>query len=197
MRIFIWVTAVLFFLWNQPAAATTLDAGKKNRTGIIMASKSADGDSLEAHVETKEVADFSQFAKRLAGKSAGSIIVGWIGGFGGILLGAYSLGIYGVEIGWVSGYSVGTAVGVSSVDPDDQFGACLTGSLIGMWIEKSRLDKDWFPGTEKPWRINFLSSLGAVIGSELSRGPTEGRRLSLTLSPTPAGSLSAVATLRF
>ena len=111
--------------------------------------------------------------------------------------------IMGDEDGWVApiSYTVGVGVGVSSVDPHDRFLYSLTGSLIGVgafiataWlIEPSSYDYFVAMGAV----ALFVPPIGATAMSEVFRNPPEARRVSVGLAPSPKGSVSARATLRF
>ena len=105
-------------------------------------------------------------------------------------------------IGMSTFYPVGTALGVSLVDPRPQFAASLIGSMLGIGVG--------FGLAEKYDNISPLfvcPSIFATIMSELSRfdlpsvfmshNSPEVSRFSVGLMPSPKGSLSAVATLRF
>ena len=172
--------------------------------------RSADGDSLEAHVGTEAAA-----AKRLTLKLGAGITYGFAGALAGVILGAYSghylLGghncsgdqscglaaAFGGLTGWVAGYSIGTAIGVSSADSDDRFFACLGGSLVGIWIGSSMLPKDWSHSFWGAWPFFLWSSVGSIIASEMFRKPPESHRFSIGLAPGSRGSFFASAALRF
>lgn len=117
-------------------------------------------------------------------------------GIGGAV--AAMLGIWG-------GNLVGTAVGVSGVDPQDNFLITLGGSALLGWGVPVAIA--FISGGEN---LIILSGLlgpivGATIASERWRKPlaakphlkSEARRFSVGLVPDPKGGLSAVATLRF
>ena len=97
-------------------------------------------------------------------------------------------------MGFCIGNVIGTPLGVSVVDSHDLFIASLVGSVvgltggIGLTIASSGV---LFPSL-------FIGPvIGATMMSEQSRKPPQVRRVSLSLSPTLNGGLSAVATLRF
>ena len=92
------------------------------------------------------------------------------------------------------GYVIGVPVGVSRVDPHDQFIASLAGSLIGggVGFMATIRQSDAWPS------VLICPLVGAVTMSELTRDASlEARRLSVGLAPGPDGSVSARATLRF
>ena len=114
--------------------------------------------------------------------------------------------IYGM---W-GGNIVGTAVGVSTVNPQDNFLITLAGSaLVGAGVPYAIALTEW-AGLERNENLLILSGLlgpivGATIASERWSKPLsaklhlnpEARRVSVGLVPDPKGGLSAVATLRF
>lgn len=91
-------------------------------------------------------------------------------------------------LGTVIGYGVGTAGGVSIVDPHDRFVYSLAGSLFGI-LAGVALDNGGI-GLVFPLPM-------AILASELSRNPPETRHISVNLVPHSTGHLSAVAKLRF
>lgn len=98
-----------------------------------------------------------------------------------------------VLIGSIS-YPVGTAVGVSRVDPYDRFIASLGGSVVGL-IGGIGLTS---ASPSVLWPSLFVGPVvGATLASELWRKPPQDPRVSVGLAPNPKGGLSAVATLRF
>ena len=107
-------------------------------------------------------------------------------------------------IGMSTFYPVGTALGVSLVDPRPQFAASLIGSMLGIGVGfglAEKYDNIWISP------LFVCPSIFATIMSELSRfdqpsvfmshNSPEVSRFSVGLMPGPKGSLSAVATLRF
>ena len=96
---------------------------------------------------------------------------------------------------WV-GNIVGTAVGVSVADPQDNFLITLLGSaLFGAVPVAIALEG-------ASGNLIILSGLlgpivGAMITSELSHKPPQARRVSVGLVPNLKGGLSAVSVLRF
>ena len=91
------------------------------------------------------------------------------------------------------GYSLGTAIGVSKIDPHDRFIASLGGSVVGLigGIGLTSISEVLFPS------LLVGPIIGATIMSERSRKPPQARRISVDLIPDPKGGLSAVATLCF
>ncbi|MCE2448057.1 MAG: hypothetical protein J4F35_06630 [Candidatus Latescibacteria bacterium] len=102
----------------------------------------------------------------------------------------------GVLIGSIS-YPVGTAVGVSRVDPYDRFIASLGGSVVGL-IGGIGLTS---ASPSVLWPSLFIGPVvGATVISELWRKPpqdSQNSRVSFGLSPIPNGGLSAVTALHF
>ena len=90
-------------------------------------------------------------------------------------------------------YSLGTAIGVSKIDPHDRFIASLGGSVVGLigGIGLTSISEVLFPS------LLVGPIIGATIMSERSRKPPQARRISVDLIPDPRGRLSAIATLRF
>ena len=128
-------------------------------------------------------------SKRIASKLVAGTLSGIGGFFGGFVVGAIldSSGWTPLILGtW--GYPVGSAIGVSLVDPHDHFIYSLIGSLLGAGVAAPTASD-----------INFLifPPICAMLASELFRKPPETRRFSIGLVPNPKGRLSAVATLRF
>ena len=119
-------------------------------------------------------------------------IHGALGGFI-IALGAFSAAEESASILVPIAYSLGTAIGVSKVDPHDRFIASLGGSVVGLigGIGLTSISKVLFPS------LLVGPIIGATLASELWRKPPQARRISVGLIPDSRGSLSAVATLRF
>ena len=101
------------------------------------------------------------------------------------------------------GYTVGTAVGVSQVDPHDRFVPSLMGSLLG---SISGIGLVSMTGNRKALLVCPVASVAlAVCLSEGSRNrlaeralkPLEFSRFSISLAPIPRGHLSVVTKLRF
>ena len=110
--------------------------------------------------------------------------------------------------GFWGGNIAGTAIGVSAVDPQDNFLITLAGSaLLGAGVPYAIAVISVETNSEAGDNLIILSGLlgpivGATIASELSRKPLsfkklEARRFSFGLVPDPKGGLSAIARLRF
>ena len=97
-------------------------------------------------------------------------------------------------IGFMAGYTLGVAVGVSMLDPYDQFTSSFVGSFIGASAGMGLIPVDVGLAA---MAVVIFPITGAVIGSELSRRPPEASYFSVGLAPDRDGNLSAVATLRF
>ena len=96
------------------------------------------------------------------------------------------------------GYSIGTAVGVSRVDPHDLFGASLIVSVVGLaggiGLVSASESELLFPS------ILIGPVVGATLASEWSRSlnPSDKKLpFFMNLVPDSRGRLAAVATLRF
>ena len=166
-------------------------------------------------VRTDDKAD-TRIGKKLA--------VGVLGGVGGGLVGAALMvsadrGDFGVALpallGFWGGNLVGTAVGVSWIDSQDNFLITLAGSaLLGAGVPYGVIFMFADVNNETAYgifgAISVLSAflgpiVGATIASERWRKPLsaklhlkpEARRVSVGLVPNPKGGLSAIATLRF
>ena len=108
----------------------------------------------------------------------------------------------GIFIFSLFSHTFGSPIGVTLVDPHDSPNETLRwaqiGGLGGLGVGMV------FAGIPEPLgMIGFFAAtylgpvVGSIYGSEKSREPPESRRVSFGLSPTPKGSLSAIATLRF
>ena len=96
--------------------------------------------------------------------------------------------------GFCIGNTVGSAVGVSKVDPHDRFIMSLGGSVVGLI---GGIGLAYVSGGAL-WPSLFVGPVvGATVMSELWRKPPKARRFSVGLVPNPKKGLSAVATLRF
>ncbi len=130
-------------------------------------------------------------SRRIAIKMAGGFVVGIPLARLGLDIGSsYSKKL----IGFMAGYTLGVAVGVSLVDPYDQFASSFVGSFIGASAGMGLISVDVGLAAKA---ILFFPIIGAVIGSELSRRPPEANYFSVGLAPDRNGNLSAVATLWF
>lgn len=122
-------------------------------------------------------------------------------------------GAFDFMAGVWGGYIAGATVGVSAVDPQDDFRITLAGSTLlgaGVPIAIAFINVNNENTSEALKIISGLSVLfgpvvGATIASERWRKPLsakrhlkpEARRVSIGLVPNPKGGLSAVTTLRF
>lgn len=93
-------------------------------------------------------------------------------------------------------------VGVTLVDPHDSFVHTLLGSVVpglgGLVLGGLALGLDVRELAVLGLVVSSVGSpVGSIIASEKSRNPSQDRRASFGLSPTPNGSLSVVFTLRF
>ena len=139
---------------------------------------------------------------RSAKKLGAGTGLGSLSGFvaGGMLLSTVDLGPDGIGanfaflVGWLPGSILGTAYGVSHLDPYDRFSMALFGSLLGSVAGIWGTD---FSGSRwlDAWPLFVCPAAGATITSELSRNPPEPRRLSIDLMPGPGGHLTMVVTL--
>ena len=130
--------------------------------------------------------------KRIAFKLVSGTLSGIGVSFGGLFLSS-GVGVRGwAPITWsvLIGYPVGSAIGVSLVDPHDRFIHSLIGSLLGVGIAASASSSS---------DINFLvfPPICATLASEIFRKLPKARRFSIGLVPNSNGDLSAIATLRF
>ena len=92
-----------------------------------------------------------------------------------------------------AGYTVGAAVGVSRVDPHDQFIPVLGGSAAGLiagFYLTSAAGILWPTLLAAP-------IVTATVVSEWTRAPPEDPRVSIALQPHPGRGFSAAAALRF
>ena len=203
----------------RPAYKSPLAASSDSLSALKTFPQAAVGDSA-AHVGRFPVqagrVDDMDPDKRVAKK----LSYGALGGVGGGALGAvvgFGLGSYGdkncggnddpfcgaggvfgsVFVGSI-GYSIGTAVGVSRVDPHDLFGASLIGSIVGLvggiGLMSASESELLFPSL-------FIGPIvGATLASEWSRSlnPSDKKLpFFMNLVPDSRGRLAAVATLRF
>ena len=160
-----------------------------------------------------ERGDVKGTGKRIAKKLRAGVLKGSAFGLasGSLMMGIVSPGADGLgqpvifyAFGYI-GYTVGTAVGVSQVDPHDLFAASLMGSLLG---NISGIGLAAITGGNR--HVLFVCPVAslalAVWLSEESRNrrlakltlkPPEISRFSIGLAPSPRGHLLAVAKLRF
>ena len=147
------------------------------------------------------------------------LVAGVLGGVGGGLLGAATMvviddGSFGWEIpallGFWGGNLVGAPVGVSAVDPQDNFPITLAGSVLaGVGMPAAILFMSANDSNDSDSLFILSAFLGPIVGattaSELWRKPLsagshlepETSQISLGLVPDHNGGLSVTATLRF
>ena len=185
-----------------------------NRDSTQVTSSRAEGGLTEPSdrlsVRTARVDD-NKTSERIAKKLGAGVLMGSLSGF---VSGPMAVGIFGGGPEGLSGpavlysfgllgYMVGTAVGVSRVDPHDLFAASLMGSLLGSLsgIGLAAITKNSNVLLVCP----IASVASAVWMSEDSRNRLaerastfpETRHFSVGLIPAPKRGLSAIATLRF
>ena len=185
-----------------------------NRDSTQVTSSRAEGGLTEPSdrlsVRTARVDD-NKTSERIAKKLGAGVLMGSLSGF---VSGPMAVGIIGGGPEGLSGpavlysfgllgYMVGTAVGVSRVDPHDLFAASLMGSLLGSLsgIGLAAITKNSNVLLVCP----IASVASAVWMSEDSRNRLaerastfpETRHFSVGLIPAPKRGLSAIATLRF
>lgn len=131
-------------------------------------------------------------------RAGGKLIAGMIGGLAGGFLGVRASewldagdGLAGGLLGLVTGYSVGTACGVSITDPHDRFISALLGSVAGLALGGSILS-----ASDNRWALILGPPVLSTLASEMWREESRGIRLSAGLSPG-LRSASAVARIRF
>ena len=156
-----------------------------------------------ADARRRKATDIGEPGERIAKKLGAGGGVGILSGLaaGGILLGSAGLGQDGIggpfvfAVGWLPGSMLGTAYGVSHLDPYDRFAMALfgsfLGSVVGLWASDSSGSgwSDLLP-------LFLCPAAGATIASEFSRSPPKSGGLSIGLIPGP-GALSMVATLHY
>ena len=202
------------------------------RNSAQVAVSRADG-GFEGTQDTLSVGTDDKADTRIGKKLATGVLGGVTGGLAGavIAMGAWSpieaepgtdpsaanaVGFLGSALfGFWGGNLVGTAAGVSWVDPQDNFlitlaGSALLGSGVPYGVVFMFADVNNETASGIFGAISVLSAflgpiVGATIASErwrksLSAKPhlkSEARRVSVGLVPDPKGGLSAIATLRF
>ncbi len=130
-------------------------------------------------------------SRRIAIKVAGGFVVGIPLARLGLDTGSsYSKKL----IGFMAGYTLGVAAGVSLVDPYDQFTGSFVGSFLGASAGMGLISVDVGLAAKA---VVIFPIIGAIIGSELSHRPPEASYFSVGLAPDREGNVSAVATLRF
>ncbi len=187
-------------------------------------------DSLKAAASRRLVTKYSQHLPGLENRKKRLAVKFGAGAYGGTLLAVagFWIGvpynrcaedieqdapicIGGPPLQWASiGHLVGTAFGVTIVDPYDK--VTLMYALAGSWVGKQvvrELDDrayDKLPSTGVFGYLSGTVAAGVLVGvpavvaafaSEGMRGFHEERRFSVGLAPGPRGRLSAVAALRF
>ena len=175
---------------------------------MTMIDHTAPGNSLMV----KEMNPDKRVAKKLSYGALGGVGGGALGAVVGFALGSYgdkncggnddsfcgAGGVFGSVFVGSIGYSIGTAVGVSRVDPHDLFGASLIGSVVGLvggiGLMSASESELLFPSL-------FIGPIvGATLASEWSRSlnPSDKKLpFFMNLVPDSRGRLAAVATLRF
>ena len=166
-------------------------------------------DSLEVKNEKADI----RIGKKLAYGALSGLGAGAVGGAMGFALGYEDCSNCGDDPGGCDfcgmgallgslfigsiGYSIGTAVGVSRVDPYDSYIMSLGGSVVGfiggLGLTSASSGMLW------PFLL-VCPVVGATLASEWSRSlnPSDKKLpLFMNLVPDPRGRLSAVATLRF
>lgn len=170
-------------------------------------------DSLEVKDEKADI----RIGKKLAYGALSGLGVGAVGGAMGFALGYEDCSNCGDNPGGCDfcgmgtllgslfigsiGYSIGTAVGVSRVDPYDSYIMSLGGSVVGfiggLGLTSASSGMLW------PFLL-VCPVVGATLASEWSRSlnladkpPPKPPRLFMNLVPDTRGHLSAIATLRF
>ena len=103
-------------------------------------------------------------------------------------------------IGMMVGGTVGFPLGVTAVDPYDSLPATLLAGVIpatvGVILLRFGLDHPML-GLTGLSLVYVIPQFSALMVSEGWRKPSEDRRTSFGIAPSPKGGLSAVATLRF
>ena len=202
------------FLISAARDSARVDSGehtvgdhKKTETPDTLAGRRDEAQALADLAERLEMLSTKRTnnrdGERIAAKLSRGFVGGILSGFVGLWAGgrpasgseeALLLWKGGREALW-TGYIFGTAFGVSTKEPSDQFlyslGPSLLGSLLGFGAGIGMAH-----ATDQISFVFVLPPIMATFASEWSRKPSEARRLSVGLVPTPTGGLSAVATLR-
>lgn len=131
-------------------------------------------------VATRRPKDTGRAEVRIAKKLGAGAGLGTLSGLvsAGMLLSTVDLGPDGIGaplvfvVGWFAGSMLGTAYGVSHLDPYDRFSMALFGSLLGSVAGIWGTD---FSGSRwlDAWPLFVCPAAGATITSELSRNPPE------------------------
>ena len=96
-------------------------------------------------------------------------------------------------LGLAIGYAIGVPIGVSRIDPHDQFLNTMLGSFLGAGAGIAITSTN----NEFVMSLVIFPLIGATIMSEQSRNTYENRRFSVGLVSAPDGNVRAIATLRF
>ena len=169
----------------------------------VDANNSAVGGSRETLKRLSVKTDDMGTSRRVASKLVAGTLSGIGGFFGGFVLGdilddgSYTHLILGI---WI-GYPVGSAIGVSLVEPQDQdrFIHPLIGSFLGFGAaDPTKFDiNDLIFPTILATLASELSRFDNLPPIFMSRSLPKSSRFSIGLVPSPKGHLSAVAKLRF
>ena len=191
----------------SPATEDTTEAAEVLRTGVVLEAGEIDSSTVAGHLVASSTAEVgtSSPVTRISRKLAFGALWGVVPSyFSGMFLTLATGNTEGFGAGLVLqftvalGYPLGVAAGVSRVDPHDRFIHALAGSGVGLLanfyipIPYQFSAFDW----DVIWNWFVCPLVGATIASELGRDPTESRRFSIDVVPSP-GALSAAATLRF
>ena len=198
---------------NHPRTRTTKRVSPAQAEPVV-----ARSDSLSEQMEAMVKRYYKKADNRDAPRISKKLIAGGLGGVGLGLVGAaiavseYEYqsnagddgigGFFSPFFGFWGGNIAGTAIGVSAVDPQDNFLITLAGSaLLGAGVPYAIAIISVETNSDGDNLIILSGLLGPIIGatiaSELSRKPPQDRRVSVGLVPNPKGGLSAIATLRF
>ena len=166
-----------------------------------------DQPAISPEVAVKDSMDADQ-GERVFRKMGAGAIVGFIGGLTGTGIGLAMAStekcvdddpfcgigaILAAAFVGATGYTIGTAVGVSRMDPRGRFFPAFVGSSSGMI---AGLYMTAYTPTLWP-SIFVCPIIMSTMMSEGFRAPPKNRRLSFGLAPNPQRGLSASATLRF
>ena len=104
--------------------------------------------------------------------------------------------IHSIVYNWLLGYTIGTVVGVTAVDPYDRPIMSLAGSVVGAALGTIPGDV-LYGGNSALWPLFICPLVGATIGSELWRDSPKESRFTIDLRPDFNGCPSAVVALHF
>ena len=192
-------TPVAVGIVSETIAAPSL--GGANRDSMQIASGYVESQVRETPDTLSVKTDDMGTSRRIVSKLVAGTLSGIGGFFGGFVLGAilddggWTPLILGI---WI-GYPVGSAIGVSLVEPQDRFIHPLIGSFLGFGaaaLTKSDINVLIFPPILATLASEFsrFDNLPPIF---MSRSPPRSSRFSVGLVPNSTGHLSAVATLRF